>query len=155
MVRDGVLMAGDWFSSDVETLDLTIITAEAVELDDVETFIVAFAVDEFGEQFSLGFEVGLEEPDDQDRRLKQDGYCVVDHCGGTVYEGVTRWSADAERSLILLEFTAEAVEILEVPTQVRMDLKVDRQKFDRLVLGLERVFTSYLEVGRQPVRIQA
>ena len=79
----------------------------------------------------------------------------MDHCGGTVYEGVTRWSADAERSLILLEFTAEAVEILEVPTQVRMDLKVDRQKFVRLILGLERVFTSFIDVGRQPARIQA
>ena len=147
-------MPGDWFSDDVETLELRIITAEAVELDDVETFIVAFAVDEFGEQFSLGFEIGLDEPDDQERRLNQDGYCVVDHCGGTVYEGVTRWSADSERSLILLEFTAKAAEILEVPTQVRMQLTVDRQKFDRLVLGLERVFTSYIELSRQPVRMR-
>jgi hypothetical protein len=146
-------VAGDWLSSEVDTLDVQVLSSEAVELDDVATFVVAFATDEDGEQFALAFEVGLNEPDDQDRRLRLDGYSVVDHHGRCVYEAVGRWSADPDQSMILFELTAEAVEVLEIPTQIRLRLRVDRGTFDRLVQGLERVFTGFMDTSRQPVRM--
>jgi len=50
-------VTGDLPRFDVDTLDVRIASSEAVELDDLETFIVAFATDEHGDDFALAFEV--------------------------------------------------------------------------------------------------
>lgn len=143
----------DWFRSDIPTLEVEVVAAEAVELDDLETFIVAFSSDEYGEHFALAFEIGLNEPDDQDRRLKLDAYCITDHMGLCVYEGVKRWSSDSDALQILVQLTGEAAGVLGIPVQVRLQLAVDREMWDRLVLGMERVFASFIDVSRQPLRV--
>jgi hypothetical protein len=144
----------DWFRSDIPTLEVGVVAAEAVELDDLDTFIVAFSSDKHGEHFALAFEVGLNEPDDQDRRLKQDAYCITDHIGRCVYEGIKRWSSDSDALQILVELTDEAAEVLAIPVQVRLQFAVEREKWDQLVLGMERVFTSFIDVSRQPLRVE-
>ncbi len=118
---------------------ITIRRVEALELLDVETFVVAMGEQPDGSGQGLIFQLGLA-PDEQDRALGMDTYCVCNEAGATVYGGVT--SCILEGDLLRLSFTPEAAESLAVGEECRLQLQVDRQSIKRLREGLRRVLDA-------------
>ena len=125
-------------SQSADIADVTIVAAAAVELADVETYCVALATDEYGEQFGLSFQVPLSgEYDEQDRRLGMDTYAISDHLGNTVYGGVLGVVADPGASVLTMTFSTEVAEEMEMPATMRLHLPPE--KFGEVVEGLRRV----------------
>jgi hypothetical protein len=133
----GAQDAGNQVNPDAAA-DVEIVAAAAVELPDVETYCVALATDEYGEEFGLSFQVPLDgEYDDQDRRLGMDTYSISDNVGRTVYGGILDWSADSAASVLTVTFAQSVVEVLEVAANLRFHLPPG--KFDEIVGGFRRV----------------
>lgn len=131
---------------DAESADLTIAAAAAVELEDVETFCVAMATDQYGEQFGLSFEVPISgEYDEQDRRLGMDTYSISDQLGRTIYGGILAIEADAGTSVLTLHLSEEATNTLHIPGTLRFHLP--SLKFNEVVGGFRRVLAAD-ELGR-------
>ena len=128
-------------SQSADIADVTIVAAAAVELADVETYCVALATDEYGEQFGLSFQVPLSgEYDEQDRRLGMDTYSISDHLGRSVYGGIIAIAADPGASVLTVTFSTEATEELDIPATLRFHLA--NGSFDQVVEGLRRVFAE-------------
>ncbi|WP_213009453.1 Imm10 family immunity protein [Paractinoplanes toevensis] len=121
--------------------DIAVVSAAAVELPDVETYCVAMATDEYGEQFGLTFQVPLSgEYDEQDRRLGMDTYSISNHLGRSIYGGIIAIAADPGASVLTMTFSTEATEELDIPATLRFHLA--NGKFDQVVEGLRRVLAE-------------
>jgi hypothetical protein len=124
--------------------DVVVVGAAAVALADVDTFCVAMATDEHGEQFGLSFQVPIDgEYDDQDRRLGMDTYSISDHLGRTAYGGIVAWSAQDVASALTVEFSPAVASTLEIPLILRFHLPPD--KFHEITAGFRRILAGHRE----------
>lgn len=80
--------------------------------------------DEAGAARSFSFQRSTYAPDEQEIRSGMDSYCVCTERGLTAY-GCLR-SVRLSGSVLVLEFTAEDAEVLEIPTSVEVDLRAAR-----------------------------
>lgn len=126
---------------DARGADVSVVGAAAVEMADVETFCVAMAADEDGEQFGLSFQVPIDgEYDEQDRRLGMNTYSISDHMGRTVYGGILAWSIDDTASVLSIEFSQRVAGVLDIPTELRFHLPP--KKFHEIVTGFRRIIAG-------------
>src|SRR5689334_22254688 len=95
---------------DVEEIaGFTVRRAEAQELPDLETFLVAVAEQEDGSGRALLFQNGLTSTlDPQDVRLGMDTHCVCDEWQGTAYGAVA--ACDLTGTVLTITYTPEAAE---------------------------------------------
>src|SRR5205823_2351225 len=84
------------------TMQIDTIVVEENEPD--ECFTVGMAEGEEGRQLII--QTALYEPDDQDRQLGLDSYCVIDENGATYYGGIEE--ALLTGTTLTLTFTEEA-----------------------------------------------
>ncbi|KUN05544.1 hypothetical protein AQI96_35170 [Streptomyces canus] len=75
--------------------------------------VVGLAEDESGEGRQLVLQCSLREPDDQDQRLGQDTYCVLNETGGIVYGGIE--AVTFSPAGISFRFSLAAAEKLALP----------------------------------------
>lgn len=80
----------------------------AMELPDLNTFAVVLAEEPDGSGLRLEIQKSLS-PDEQDRQLGLDTYCLCTEDGVTHYGGVTSWSLTQGSLRILLDAKAEEV----------------------------------------------
>ncbi|MFD5747181.1 Imm10 family immunity protein [Streptomyces sp. NPDC059255] len=91
------------------------------DYEDDETLEVGFTgIDDSGVRRSFSIQRSTYEPDEQEIQSGMDSYNVSTEKGFTVY-GCLR-SVQLNDSLVVLEFTAEDAEILEISTPVEVDL---------------------------------
>jgi len=96
----------------------------------------------------LVFQCLLEEPDEQNRRLGMDTYCVSNESGGSTYAGVEAVEADSARLRVI--FTDTAAEELELADkEVEVDVSgLPGDTIADINAGLRKV----LAYGREDAR---
>ncbi|WP_020116547.1 Imm10 family immunity protein [Streptomyces canus] len=77
--------------------------------------VVGLAEDDSGEGRQLVFQCSLQEPDEQEQRLGQDSYCVLNETGGIAYGGVEVVTFSPAR--VSFRFSLAAVEKLSLSSQ--------------------------------------
>lgn len=118
--------------------DFVVGEAAVEALPDLDTFTVAFAERPGGRDRQLHLQVALKWHD-QDVRLGQDTYCLVDKVGAAVYGGVVKCSVTGRE--LRLHLSPSAAEALSLPTVLRLYLdELDIDLIDRIRHGLVRVF---------------
>lgn len=121
--------------------------AVAEEAPDYGCLSAGVAEHEDGSGFVLIFQCGLLEPDEQDRALGMDSYCLVTADDGTDYGGVTE--VVLADNLLRVVVTEQALEPLGLDDpEIEATLDVDPDAVDRLRDGLRRI----LNYGRSDAR---
>ncbi len=117
--------------------DLTVHTAAAVELDDLNSFVVALYENEGG--FGLEVQRSLT-VDEQDVALGLDSYCVSISAGPSHYGGIQ--SCVLRGRSLELGFSTDAAEALGLDPRLVLDLRVDDARLEEIRHGLKRVLAG-------------
>ena len=88
----------------------------------------------------LTFQCGLSEPDEQDRALGMDSYCVSNELGLTEYGGVREVSLRNRTLRVVLDPNAAAGLGLD-DAVIEVELEVDDESVSQLRDGLRRILT--------------
>lgn len=110
--------------------------ADAEQMDDLNTFVVAVAENPDGTGNRLEFQRALSiEPEDVD--LGMDTYCLCTSEGASHYGGVVTWSASSDCLTVMLDQVA--AKALNLPMELKVGLRLTEEAVLRLRAGLRRV----------------
>jgi hypothetical protein len=128
------------------------ISAAAVSAEPDEGWMgVSIAEHSDGSGWTLHLQRGWTEPDDQDVRLGQDTYSLVDGEGRTHYGGVIEACAAAQ--LLSLRLSPQAADVLDLGDMaLELQLDLASQAISELREGLRRVLT-YGRADEHPERL--
>lgn len=123
-------------------LTFNALAVSAVELPDIETFVVVLAERRDGSGCRLEIQRALSF-DEQDRKLGQDTYSLSTERGGTFYGGIASWTLTGDTLVIVLE--KKAAQVLEVDGGfvIHFDAAVDVES--ALRIGMKRVLGAALD----------
>ncbi len=108
------------------------------ELDDLNTFLIAFADQADAPLHTLELQRSLE-VDEQDIALGMDTYCVVTETGAAYYGGII--SCIVSEDEVALDFSAAATAVLG-HEGYRIRLALPSAEYTALRLGLARLFAD-------------
>ena len=122
-------------TSEVPAMDIHVVAVEENEPDDCLT--VAAAEEEDGGGHQLIVQIPLHDPDDQERSLGLDTYCLMNADGATHYGGIRE--AALTDTVLNLTFTEEARQELGLPAEhLRLRLNVTPGEVGQFATGLNR-----------------
>lgn len=136
-------------SSEVPAMDIHMVAVEENEPDDCLTVAAAEEEDGGGHQFIV--QIPLHDPDDQERSLGLDTYCLLNEDGATYYGGVLQ--AALSDTVLNLTFSQEARQELGLPAEhLRLRLNVTPSEVRQFATGLNRAL-RYGDPDHRPERI--
>ena len=129
-------------------LEYVLVRACAVEkVEDLETFLIALFDNPENPVQGIEIQVSLNEPDEQDKELGMDGYCLCLMSGATFYGGLS--SCILRGNNLTLELSDEAVAVSGVEGFF-FQLELSEKQTVSLKAGLERMFKN---VPRAPTHL--